>query len=119
MVYDSGIPSVTSVLFGLPDEDKEDIEETLGLMRLIKTDMFDVNSYVPLPGSRISSTSSGEDHSHIDWGRVGYKSFNNYFSKRVSHEDLKGYLSEAYEIADEARAKTILRYQTSIGIDRS
>ena len=118
MVYESGIPSVTSVLLGLPDEGKEDIEETLKIMRLIRTDMFDVNSYVPLPGSRISSGANDEEFSSIDWGRVGYKSFGNYFAKRVSHAQLKDYLTEAYEIADEARAKTIVRYQTSIGLTK-
>jgi len=116
MIYDSGIPSVTSVLFGLPDESAEDIEETLRIMRLIKTDMFDVNSYVPLPGSRITAGATDEEFRNIDWGRVGYKSYGNYFAKRVSYDRLKDYLTQAYEIADDARSKTILRYQRSIGL---
>jgi hypothetical protein len=86
---------------------------------LIKTDMFDVNSYVPLPGSRITARSTDEEFSNIDWGRVGYKSYGNYFAKRVSYDQLKDYLTQAYEIADDARSKTILRYQTSIGLTRS
>jgi radical SAM superfamily enzyme YgiQ (UPF0313 family) len=118
IVHDSGIPSVTSVMFGLPDETTEDIEETLRLMESIETDMFDVNNYVPLPGSPISSPGKDEVTT-VDWGRVGYKSLANYFNKRISHEELNEHLLRAYDIADRARTRSIQRYQSSIGIAKN
>ena len=118
MVYNSGIPSVTSVLLGLPDENKEDMEGTLKLMETIKTDIFDVNSYVPLPGSPLWDSMNANDKKNIDWRKTAYKSFDNYFSKKVTHDDLKKYLSQAYEIADKVQKKTISRFGTSIGLSQ-
>ena len=118
MVYDSGIPSGTSVLMGLPDETKEDMEGTLKLMETIKTDIFDVNSYVPLPGSPLWDSMNEEDKKKIDWRKTAYKSFDNYFSKSVSHDDLKRCLSQAYEIANNVQKKTLARFRTNIGLDQ-
>ncbi len=119
MVYNSGISSVTAILMGLPGETKEDMEETTKLMRRIKTDIFDVNSYIPLPGSPLYNAMSEEEKKSIDWGKVAYKSFDNYFTKSISHDDLKKYLSEAYDIADEVRKQTYLRFQASIGLSQN
>ncbi len=105
MVHDSGIPTVTSILLGLPDEGKEDMQETLKLMEEIRTDFFDVNSYIPLPGTPLYDSMSEEDKKNIDWRKVAYKSFDNYFSKSISHDDFKRYMSEAYEIANNVRKK--------------
>jgi radical SAM superfamily enzyme YgiQ (UPF0313 family) len=109
MLYDSGITSVTSVMLGLPDESNEDIEETLRLMKEFKTDFFDVNSYLPLAGTPLYDSMSAEDKKNIDWGKVGYKSFDNYFSKNISRDDFKRYKSEAYEIANTIRKKSLIR----------
>jgi len=110
MVYNSGIPSATSIMLGLPDESKEEMEETLKLMKKVKTDIFDVNSYIPLPGTPLYDSMSEEDKKNIDWRKVGLKSFDNYFSKSMSHDDFKRYLSEAYKIANNVRGKTIVRF---------
>ena len=107
MVHNSGIPSVTSVLLGLPDERKEDMEETLKLMKKIKTDFFDVNSYIPLPGTPLYDSMSEEDKKNIDWRKAAYKSFDNYFSKSISRDDFKRCRSEAYEIANNVRKKLL------------
>jgi anaerobic magnesium-protoporphyrin IX monomethyl ester cyclase len=109
MLYDSGITSVTSIMLGLPDESKEDIEETLRLMKEFKTDFFDVNSYLPLAGTPLYDSMSAEDKKNIDWGKVGYKSFDNYFSKNISRDDFKRYKSEAYKIANAIRKKSLIR----------
>lgn len=109
MLYNSGITSVTSIMLGLPDESKEDIEETLKLMKTFKTDFFDVNSYLPLAGTQLYDSMSAEDKKNIDWGKVGYKSFDNYFSKNISRDDFKRYKSEAYEIANTIRKKSLIR----------
>lgn len=109
IIYNSGIPSVTSVLLGLPDEGKEDIEETLKLMKKFKTDFFDVNSYVPLAGTPLYDSMSEEDKKNIDWRKVGYKSWENHFSKHISHDEFNRYQSEAYEIANNIRKRSLVR----------
>jgi len=110
MVHDSGIPTATSVLLGLPDESKEDMGETLRLMKRVKTDLFDVNSYTPLPGTSLYDAMSEEDKKNIDWRKVSLKSFDSYFSESVSQDDFKKYISEAYGIANGVRRKTLLRF---------
>lgn len=103
LVYQSGIGSITSVLLGLPQEEKQDIEGTLRLMKRIKTDIFDINCYVPLPGSGLYDGMSEEDRTNINWRKVGYKSFNNYFATKISQNVLKGFVREAYDIAENTR----------------
>jgi radical SAM superfamily enzyme YgiQ (UPF0313 family) len=107
MVYDSGITVATSVLFGLPYETKEDMEATLDLMRRVKTSGFDVNSYTPLPGTPLYDSMSEEDKKNIDWRKVAMKSFDNYFSKTMSQDDFRSYLSQAFEIANEVWKRTL------------
>ncbi len=101
MVYQSGITSVTSVIIGLPDETHKDIEDTLKLMERIKTSVFDINSFVPLPGTRFY------DGQEIDWLAVGFKSLENYFATTIPKEDLQRYIENAYEIAQHTLKDTI------------
>lgn len=117
MVYDIGIPSVTSVLLGLPDEGKEDTAETLQLMKTIKADILDVNCYIPLPGTPLYEAMSAEDRRNLDWRKVAFKSFDNYFSKRMSDDDFKIYRAEAYQIADNVRRKTVVRFAVRMFFD--
>ena len=114
MVHDSGIPTATSVLLGLPDETKEDMEQTLKLMKKVKADLFDVNSYTPLPGTSLYDAMSEEDKRGIDWRKVSLKSFDSYFSKSVSQDDFRKYISEAYAIANGVRRKTLFRFAAKI-----
>jgi anaerobic magnesium-protoporphyrin IX monomethyl ester cyclase len=110
MVHDAGITSAASILLGLPEERKEDVEETLKLMKKVKTDLIDVNSYIPLPGTGLYDSMTAEEKEGIDWRRTGYKSTYNYFSKNISREDFNKYRDEAYKIADDIRIKTIARF---------
>ncbi len=107
MVYDSGIPAVTSVLLGLPDETREDMEATLKLMKKVRTDLFDVNSYTPLPGTLLYDSMSEEDKKNIDWRKVSLKSLDGYFSKTMSYDDFQRYRAEAYDIANNVRNKIV------------
>ncbi len=109
LVHDSGILSAASVLLGLPDEGKEDIEKTLELMKKVKTDLLDVNTYIPLPGTPLYDSMTEEDKKLVDWRKAGYKSLDSYFCKRIPLDDFKKYRAEAYSIANSARLKTIVR----------
>ncbi|MBN1862336.1 MAG: radical SAM protein [Dehalococcoidales bacterium] len=110
MVYECGIPTASAVLMGLPGETKEDMEATLKLMKKVKTDLFDVNIYSPLPGTVLYDAMSEEAKRSIDWHKVSYKSFDSYFADSVSREDFKECISRAYEISNGVRRKTIFRF---------
>ena len=118
LVYESGIPSAASILLGLPDESKEDIVETLKLMRKVKTDLLDVNSYIPLPGTPLYDAMSETERRNVDWRKVGYKSMDSYFSKSLSHADFQKYRAEAYKIANNIRIKTLFRLGVKMLIGR-
>lgn len=112
IVRDLGILEATSILLGLPDDGKEDIEVTLSLMRSFKTDEFDVNSFMPLPGTPYWDAMSEEEKSDIDWSKVGLKSYDNYFSKKLSREELLQYREEAEKIARGVLRKGAVRLAT-------
>ncbi len=105
LVYNSGIAMVTSVMIGLPQETAEDIECTLNLMKKIKTHIFDINSYVPLPGTVLYDNMDQDKVNNIDWKKTGYKSYTNFFSDEISQEEHQKYLHRAYEIAEETLSK--------------
>jgi anaerobic magnesium-protoporphyrin IX monomethyl ester cyclase len=109
MVYESGINSATAVLLGLPEENKDDAKSTLGLMKKIKTDIFDINSYIPLPGTAFYDVMSESDRTNIDWYKVGYKSFDNYFTRNMTANEFQAYRNAAYRIARNVQIKSILR----------
>jgi len=94
----AGIPSIASVLLGLPGETREDIRATLDLMRRVPADYFDVNCYSPLPGTRLHDAMSPEERARVDWSRAGYKSFEESFNPSVPRDEMEGYLAEAYAI---------------------
>lgn len=103
MVKDSGILSMASVLMGLPEEKPEDVERTLELMRSMACDLFDINCYVPLPGTPLLNDMDPKEFDRIDWMQVGFKSLTTNFSKHIKNQQFKEFLLEAYQIADEAR----------------
>lgn len=108
MVHDSGIFSVASILLGVPGETKEDLEATLKLMKTAKVDWFDVNSYVPLPGSALYESAEERDR-QVDWRKIAMKSYRNHFSGTMTHEEFNSYLDRVYEIANRVHRTTILR----------
>lgn len=110
MIYDSGISSIASILLGFPDETKEDMESTLQLMKSIRVNFLDINSYMPLPGTPLYESMSKEEKNNIDWKNVGCKSFNNYFVKSISPDDFKRIVFQAYEIANEVQKENSFRW---------
>lgn len=100
MVYESGIKSVASVLFGLPGETCQDMENTLDLIKKLRVDIIDVNSYVPLPGTALYEKMTAFEKTNINWRDAAFKSFDNYFNKNVSKDKLVNYITDAYSIAE-------------------
>lgn len=101
LVKDSGIMSITSILLGLPEERATDVQQTLDLMERIHTDLFDINCYVPLPGTTYYDEMSEADRQKVNWDTAGYKSFDNDFNKHIPVEQLRSFLNQAYSIAGE------------------
>jgi radical SAM superfamily enzyme YgiQ (UPF0313 family) len=109
VIRSSGIISVTSVLLGSPSETEEDIEETIRIMKQLKTDFFDVHTFIPLAGTQFYDSLSLEERDSIDWNRVGYKSWETRFTNNMSLEELNNYRRQAYAIADKRRKRSLAR----------
>lgn len=101
IAYRSGLVSMTAVLLGLPGESADDIQQTLDVMRRLKTNIWDVNCYVPLPGTPMYDEMELEEKRALSWTNISYKSYDNCFSKNISSEDLKRLLAEACAISEE------------------
>lgn len=109
MVRRSGIPSVGTLMVGLPDERQEDMEQTLRFMRKIQVDLIDVNTYVPLPGTALYDSMSEEDKISLDWSKVAYKSIGINFSKSIPPDAFIKYQYQAFKIANSIRRKSLFR----------
>ena len=72
-------------------------------MRRIHTDLFDINSYVPLPGTPLFDAVTPAQQARIDWKRAGYKSLDNPFFTRVDKGPFQEFVTEAYHIAEQAQ----------------
>jgi hypothetical protein len=82
-------------------------------MRHLQTDLFDVSSFIPLPGTPAWDIVPEADRKNIDWTKVSYKSFDNYFLKNISAQDFRRYMLQAYKIAGRAQRRTVIR----LGLD--
>jgi len=109
LIRGQGIVSIVSVLLGLPNETESDIRETLEMMRALEADVYDVNCYVPLPGTPLYDEMAEEEKRAIDWRRLAYKSLGTRTTEELSSEGLDALVLEAYEIADEARKALVSR----------
>jgi anaerobic magnesium-protoporphyrin IX monomethyl ester cyclase len=109
LIRKRGIVSVASVIFGIPGEMKDDVDKTLSFMRKLKVDLFDVNSYVPLPGTPFYDLLDEDQKRNIDWSRAAFKSLENYFNEAISKEEMKHAIIESYQIAAKKRKHFILR----------
>ena len=109
MVSQSGIVAITAVLLGTPGETAEDLRDTMKLMREVHADVFDVNVYVPLPGTPLYAAMPPEARAAIERDAAGYKSLDNSFSD-LPPDEFRPFQEEAYAIA----AETLERFQARI-----
>jgi len=99
LIHKTGIVSIASVMFGIPGETRDDVDKTLSLMRQLKVDLFDVNSYVPLPGTQLYEALPEEQKKNINWEKIAFKSLENYFDQAIPLEELRQGILEGYKIA--------------------
>jgi anaerobic magnesium-protoporphyrin IX monomethyl ester cyclase len=110
LIHNSGIFSMASVMFGIPGEKKDDVDKTLAVMRKLKVDLFDVNSYIPLPGTSLYDLLDEEQRKNIDWSKIAVKSLVNYFNDAILSKELKEAILKAYRIATAKRKLFVMRF---------
>ena len=101
LVREHGMVAITAVLLGMPGETAEDLQDTLDLMRAVHADIFDVNTYVPLPGSPLYEQMDPAARAAIDWRKAAYKSLDNQ-SSEIPPDQLRELQQQAYGIAADA-----------------
>lgn len=101
LVREHGIVAITAVLLGMPGETAEDLQGTLELMRLIHADIFDVNTYVPLPGTPLYEQMDPAARAAVDWRKAAYKSMDST-SSEIPAAELEQLQQQAYGIAADA-----------------
>ncbi len=101
LVREHGIVAINAVLLGMPGETADDLRRTLKMMRTIHADIFDVNAYVPLPGTPLYEQMDPAARAAVDWRKAAYKSLDNP-SSDIPPSELRALQQEAYAIAADA-----------------
>jgi radical SAM superfamily enzyme YgiQ (UPF0313 family) len=109
MLRQTGIQSMVSILVGVPGESAKSLNSTMSLMKRIEADMFDVNCFVPLPGSDWYEEMSPVRRGEIDWLKSCYKGGYPYLFEKENKTELNKYVDEIYQIADDRLRETMAR----------
>ncbi|MBI2304191.1 MAG: radical SAM protein [Chloroflexi bacterium] len=77
-------------MIGLPNETKEDIQETLKLMKEIKPHWSTYSIFTPYPGTKLYQISRdmGLIPETMDWSQYGHQSPHNRFTANLSAKDM-------------------------------
>jgi radical SAM superfamily enzyme YgiQ (UPF0313 family) len=119
MVTRAGLSLVVAIILGVPGETREDMRKTLEIMRHLKADIFDVNTYVPLPGTQLYEGLTDEQRKGIDWTRTSMKSLDCHFNHAVSPKEFRKAILEAYEIAEKAKKRAAMKLFLKDWIDKN
>ena len=101
LVREHGIVAITAVLLGVPGETADDMRRTLEMMRSLHSDIFDVNTYVPLPGTPLWEEMELAARAAVNWREAAYKGAAGAHAD-VPAEELEALQREAYTIAAHA-----------------
>ncbi len=113
LVRASGIFSLVSILVGVPGETEKSLKNTISLMKRIKADSFDVNSFIPLPGSEWHEELPSHLRDRVDWLEFGVKRKYPYLFHFENKSHLKRYIDEIYAIADSRMIASLTRIYVS------
>ena len=91
---------MVSILIGTPNETEQSLKQTIELMKRIRPTSFDVNSYLPLPGSRYYNELPDQIIEQVNYLDFAYKSPAPFLLVTRNQEHLLKYVSEIYAIAD-------------------
>jgi len=109
LIRKAGIQTMVSIMLGVPGETEQSLKNTIGMMKRIPADAFDVNCYVPLPGSDWYDQSPENIRQNINWMDIGYKGSNPILFEIEGKYDLFKYIHKINKIADQRLRKTIIK----------
>jgi len=100
LVRDVGLKSMVSILLGTPFETEQSLKQTIRLMERIHPTSFDINSYLPMPGSRYYNDLPGEIVDKVNYLDFAYKTPEPFLFVDRQQKHLLKYVQEIYALAD-------------------
>jgi len=99
-------------MIGLPYETKEDVLESIDLMKKINADFTNVCTFTPYPGSPIyeDCVCRGLIDENVDWGKFSHHSSYNRFIKDIPEEDFHELFDLMVKTADTCNTNLNLPY---------
>jgi radical SAM superfamily enzyme YgiQ (UPF0313 family) len=109
LIRKAGIQSLVSILVGVPGENEISLRNTIQMMERIPADAFDINCFVPLPGTEWYDRTPEETRQKVNWLEIGYKSGRPFLFQVEGKENLLQYVDRINKIADERLRKTVAK----------
>ena len=109
LIKKARILTMVSIMLAVPGETEQSLKNTISMMKRIPADAFDINCYVPLPGSDWYDQYLENIRQNFNWLDIGYKGSHPIFFEIEGKSDLFKYIHKINKIADRRLRKTILR----------
>lgn len=107
LVHEVGLESMVSILVGTPHETEESLQRTIRLMERIHPTSFDINSYLPMPGSQYYNELPSEILDKVNYLDFAFKTPAPFLFVVRGQEHLLKYVQSIYAISD-ARFRDIV-----------
>jgi anaerobic magnesium-protoporphyrin IX monomethyl ester cyclase len=109
LIRKAGIKTLVSILVGVPGENENTLRNTIQMMERIPADAFDINCFVPLPGTAWYDKIPEGIRQKVNWLDIGYKSGRPFLFEVEGKENLFKYVDRISKIADQRLRKTIAK----------
>jgi anaerobic magnesium-protoporphyrin IX monomethyl ester cyclase len=109
LIRKTGIQSLVSILVGVPGENEISLRNTIQMMERIPADAFDINCFVPLPGTEWYDRVPEVTRQKMNWLDIGYKNGRPFLFQAEGKENLFQYVDRINKIADHRLRKTIAK----------
>ncbi len=102
----------TCFMIGLPFETREDIDQSLQMMKRIRPDLVNVCTFTPYPGSEIyeECQKQGLIPEDIDWGMYSHHSPYNRFFRNMPEQEFQWLLDTMVKTSDLCNARLNVPY---------
>lgn len=90
-------------MVGFPEENEEDIRQTINLMKNLDVSRIAFSIFTPYPGCELyeKAENLGLVSKNQDWGELSHHSPNNYFMKNIDRDRFDILVNECVKIVDE------------------